>query len=787
MASIDDTQDTIALEPLHSDSNYQDLHLDSKTASPRNRSKAFCRIKIDVGAEQFTTTKSTMSGSRLFSSFFHTLSCEDTLEPLGGTKYEKFTPRTNMVSFLENPNATSFDDFINSHATSTSSSSSSTSMKHKEELTGYSDENCKGGLPKIYEVDRNHYFVDRSPTHFGRILHYLRNRNTMSPDLFLERYYHSPSTLSSYQSMHSVSSSHYALLVELQDEAMFYELPDLAQCIAGKLAEETREVMARSAVSSTVLGPLNPPISYFSRSSHLDADKTNWTMGTNVNLSPATVPSPRSVVEDATQDLSWWDQSGPIRGLRRIKGTRIAFATACDNWCDKKASFDPPPGFVWAKQSQYLDEYYRHRHLLSTQKEWIHFGVGGWESYRWKYARKVAFLFRDSFRAQRFVHSGMEISDINHVKSLFGVTSESPLMDYDDNKGFVEGFAGLVLLSDEVWNGDDSEVKVDDGSPLIASEPKVPSLDEKVNESNGGSNAPSISDVQKFLQNTPVSQQSRPPPTTCTTEAASPLPVPPSPEVIQMTPPSNPSNKSTAKMSPELEEHDTDSEWTADEDDEQIQGLMNMLTLKEQKQVALPTATPPEPKQGAPLLANAFGALTQKRRIALTKQNLQIHTKDEALKHSMQNRLLQKPTTALSPRITAQGTQQPGHMHCTLQRSHSGHQLLNSHKQGHKLQGHKQQGNSSPPPVQRVMGRSYVGMNANMPNMRRMNGAMASPIGSPHFMPRSPVFPMVPVQQHRTPYAMNNMNAQQLPRPGLTHHLSINSLPPATNTNHMRY
>merc|ERR1712107_856945 len=83
------------------------------------------------------------------------------------------------------------------------------------------------------------------------------------------------------------------------------------------------------------------------------------------------------------------------------------------------------------------------------------------DNYRWKYVRKVAFLFCDTFKCQRFVHSGMDVCDINHVKTIFGLMAESPLMEYDDAKGIVEGFAGLVLLSDEIYYGDDDDVKRD--------------------------------------------------------------------------------------------------------------------------------------------------------------------------------------------------------------------------------------------------------------------------------------------------------------------------------------
>ena len=110
-----------------------------------------------------------------------------------------------------------------------------------------------------------------------------------------------------------------------------------------------------------------------------------------------------------------------------------------DNWCDKEARFDAPFGYKWATQSEYLSEYYEHRELLANKKEWIRFGIGDWENYRWKYVRKVAFVFSDTFKSQRFVHSGMEVCDINHVKTIFGLMAESPLMEYDDTKGIVEG------------------------------------------------------------------------------------------------------------------------------------------------------------------------------------------------------------------------------------------------------------------------------------------------------------------------------------------------------------
>ncbi len=151
-------------------------------------------------------------------------------------------------------------------------------------------------------------------------------------------------------------------------------------------------------------------------------------------------------------NYSWWDQSGPLNRLRRIPGTRICFATSKDNWVDKNTIFDIPNGFKWATQSDYLDEYFSNKTLLQTYKEWIHFGIGNWDNYRWKYARKVAFIFKDTFKGQQFVHSGMEVCDINHVKSLCGLMAESSLMEYDETKGIIEGFAGLVLISHQIYH-----------------------------------------------------------------------------------------------------------------------------------------------------------------------------------------------------------------------------------------------------------------------------------------------------------------------------------------------
>eukprot|EP01084_Bolivina_argentea_P004424 8412_1 len=265
----------------------------------------------------------------------------------------------------------------------------------------------------IYQINSNYYFVDRSPDKFDDILHFLRNYPTINAQQFIERYC-CVNTISHQQQQqqmtrnHSLSSvvsasttcrstasvNHNIHLLKLQDEARFYKIDPLINAIQEKL----------------------------------DFNKYNKV------------------------DFKWWDRSGSLRGLRRIGGTRIAFATAMDNWVGMDADFEIPNGFTWATQSQYLAEFHSKRDVLSGIKEWIHFGIGDWKNYRWKYARKVAFIFRDTFKGLRFVHSGMEVCDINHVKSLAGYMSESPLMEFDDAKGITEGFAGLVLLSDEVYN-----------------------------------------------------------------------------------------------------------------------------------------------------------------------------------------------------------------------------------------------------------------------------------------------------------------------------------------------
>eukprot|EP01084_Bolivina_argentea_P285097 488834_1 len=57
----------------------------------------------------------------------------------------------------------------------------------------------------------------------------------------------------------------------------------------------------------------------------------------------------------------------------------------------------------------------------------------------------------------------MEVCDINHVMSLSGYMADSPLIEFDDHKGIIEGFAGLVLISDDVWLEENHASAVSDG------------------------------------------------------------------------------------------------------------------------------------------------------------------------------------------------------------------------------------------------------------------------------------------------------------------------------------
>lgn len=153
------------------------------------------------------------------------------------------------------------------------------------------------------------------------------------------------------------------------------------------------------------------------------------------------------------KDYGWWDRSGPLNGLRRIPGTRICFATSMNNYLQKTKVFDIPNGFSWPTQAEYLAEHWNHRNRLKNIQEWIHHGFGGWNDYTWKYCIKTGFVFRDTFLCMRYVHSGMHVWDIAHVCCLgFNDGIDNGLLEYDEMFGIQEGFAGLVLLSDKIFD-----------------------------------------------------------------------------------------------------------------------------------------------------------------------------------------------------------------------------------------------------------------------------------------------------------------------------------------------
>jgi len=398
----------------------------------------------------------------------------------------------------------------------------------------------------------------------------------------------------------------------------------------------------------------------------------------NPNFVPNSRPSPLMLnsmapLSERQPDLSWWDRSGPLNGLRRIEGTRIAFATSMDNWVDKHCRFDAPRGFVWATQSMYLNEYHKHKDILGRYKSWIHFGVGGWNNYRWKYARKVAFIFSDTFRSQRFVHSGMEVCDVNHVKSIFGLVAESPLMDYDDDKGIVEGFAGLVLLADQEWHpaapgqidaGDEMKTsekvkkairltlpKDIQTSASVASE-KKDNKGEQEEEEDTEVKAEAEAEADENENEVVMIEDDA---ATASTWSSVEETEEQLKDVIQEL------SAGDRQYSPDFSHSATDKEDKDNDNDKDEksnsptspskstksseqqkkvtgQNKQQVLVAVNSKTVLSPAAVP-YPPQGAPRLANAFAEYTKQQRARLTKNNLEKHTRIESLKHRTQQQV----------------------------------------------------------------------------------------------------------------------------------------------------
>jgi len=542
----------------------------------------------------------------------------------------------------------------------------------------------------VYLCHSNYYFVDRSPLLFDDVLHFLRNMPASSAETFLHRYYGaSPLSLSRRSSFSlnsnasdcaAISLSRSRDLLKLQDEAVFYHIPTLIEGIQDRLDDESKELhlatnMANMASCKEIVHDHDGDVDTHSVTLQSRPQySTNSISNSNLVTTHTSRPSPlvlnpiaplssssRRITE--RPDVSWWDQSGPLHGLRRIEGTRIAFATAMDNWVDKHCQFEAPRGFKWATQSMYLSEYHAHRATLSAYKQWIHFGVGAWDNYRWKYARKVAFIFADTFRSQRFVHSGMEVCDINHVKSIFGLVAESPLMDYDDDKGIVEGFAGLVLLADEEWHPEREQ-----------------------NQNDSTLEHPEIETQQIEIETETETEQKD--------ELLLTLPEDICPKMsTDEEEEESGDEKKDDEVDVEVEVDDmkrvvmvidddaaSASTWSSvEETEEQLKGVIlelstekpdfsisktksnnsssNNHTLKvssgqgeqvlaavNSKKVLSPAAVP-YPAPGAPLLANPFAEYTKEQRARLTKNNLEKHTRIESIKHRTQQQQQQQTQT----------------------------------------------------------------------------------------------------------------------------------------------
>lgn len=793
---------------------------------------------------------------------------------------------SNTVSVTVKNHSNSTDAGNNGNKNKAELSDNDDFIDDEEELL--SDEIPAG----VCQLDTNCYFVDRAPQFFDDILHFLRNYPRISADTFVQRYYapavcggfgvrrNSLSALSSNHSgtniMDMLSSNnnplhkhHFARrddLLRLQDEAKFYQIRSLVRAIQDRLNEYINEVTLHFAASaSTTQTPLthHPQHPSYGSNPTTNLSATTTAMAptqythTNMVNNAATMPAVASMGNNATSKLvmhspnstlmldkqsyalSWWDQSGPQSGLRKIRGTRIAFATAMDNWVDKNAHFEAPPGYVWATQAQYLDEYYNRRDLLCKMKEWIHFGVGGWSNYRWKYARKIAFIFRDTFKGQRFIHSGMEVCDINHVKSLFGLMAESPLMEYDDQRGIVEGFAGLVLLSDDIWYGDETtndgqEAQGDDSVPhkvasltgssalKLAETDKtrhrhhardsnnnkdhdlysLQSSDENENESDMKTKeVKADNDVDdKDNENDNEKKQAEDAKDATGNAAAS-------------------NTKKSVKCTLDVTAMDDDGDWTSEEDEEQIRSLADKFKDDYHKddddedaanallhpqavdsndknkgdcQVLAPihsstiisTASVQSPGLPPPELANPpeLAAYTQRRRAALTQHNLQRHTMDEYMKHQQRQPPQSKPPQE-QPKLVQQNMPPPAPLQqsLTTPQSSTVHRKSPNAKSLSKNAAAFQPSSPSYPQFTNFGSFPYP-QQVHSPPHHAQQYVHGLPMLSPqtHGFPPQHMPPNGHMQHAAMMYAPNGI--PMIPPPQLQQRLSVNSLPVQNNS-----
>jgi len=635
-------------------------------------------VYVNVGGQVFTTTKRTLCKSGLFQKLFS-------------------TSTSNTTS---NSSSEKTEELITTNTTNSASAPASSAVG-------------------VYLCHSNYYFVDRSPLLFEDILHFLRNLPANSAETFLHRYYGASSLSLSRRSSYSLTSnasdcagmnlglgmnmgmgpmnlrrtSMARDLLKLQDEAVFYHIPSLVDAIQDRLDDESKELhmasckeIASPRAGDTLSTTLQSRAPQYSQSQSISVS----------NLVSASRPSPlvlnpmasaMAPLSEREPDLSWWDQSGPLNGLRRIEGTRIAFATSMDNWVDKHCRFEAPRGFKWATQSMYLAEYHAHREILGRYKQWIHFGVGAWDNYRWKYARKVAFIFADTFRSQRFVHSGMEVCDINHVKSIFGLVAESPLMDYDDDKGIVEGFAGLVLLADEEWHPEEAAQSAPAVKDIrltlpvdIKSSVQSASGDEIEHKDNTKVDEDEVEDEEeKGAEVDAVVVIDDDAATASTWSSVSETEEQLKGVILELSAGERHHNldfshthdheeekdkadtkddkdKDTKSNSPS-KSNNSNSNSNSKEKEPKVSGQgqgEQVLAAVNSKKVLSPAAVPYPSAGSTPLLANPFAEYTKQQRAKLTKNNLEKHTRIESIKHRTQQQVQQvqqqQPHTHYVPR-----------------------------------------------------------------------------------------------------------------------------------------
>lgn len=162
---------------------------------------------------------------------------------------------------------------------------------------------------------------------------------------------------------------------------------------------------------------------------------------------------------DPEPDISWFDSTGPLGGIREIEGTRLCFMVAKEFYWDLKKKYTPPKGYKWATCYEYIMEIERCSVALENRHDYVHMDVGGWNRYRWHDMYKVVFVFSDTSKHYRAVHSGMRIrsraktvvplSEPGGIILRTGDGDERFRVGFglqDEMKMIWQGFAGIVCL-----------------------------------------------------------------------------------------------------------------------------------------------------------------------------------------------------------------------------------------------------------------------------------------------------------------------------------------------------